>query len=247
MRRLAFVICLQFLSLIGCGRQDEYLQSKDSDLDSVVLDAARSKWTNPREIPVCVMNRGALGHELFNDLMDFVKNEYRTKTGIGFSGWGDCTTAQLGISVIRVQFNLKHNWTSSAAVIAGGGLSMVGMSSRTCGTDCVGGTMRLDIGASGNYPADGSRYSSFIKSRTRATAIHEFGHALGLMHEHERTDVIGCDKGDGSVVSGQPYVYVTDYDANSIMNYCHSGSIMTLSDKDVAGINYLYPVLGTGH
>jgi len=107
--------------------------------------------------------------------------------------------------------------------------------------------MRLDVGTSGNYPAAGLRYSSFITTRTRATAIHEFGHAIGLMHEHERTDVTDCDRGDGSIVSGQPYVYVTDYDANSIMNYCHSESITTLSDKDVAGVNYLYPSLATGH
>lgn len=242
MRRLAFVLLLQIAA--ACGQADD---TSSSDLNSVVLDSARSRWTQPRSIPVCITNRSALADELFNDIKTYVTSEYSAKTGVGFTGWGDCSDAQMKSSTVRVTFNLKHNWTSSAAVVAGGGLSMVGMSSRTCGADCVGGTMRLDIGSKGSYPASGSRYRDFTVSRTRATAIHEFGHALGLMHEHERSDAVGCDKADGSVVAGNNYVYVGDYDSTSIMNYCHSGSITTLSKGDIAGVFYLYPALAAGH
>src|SRR6476469_2628000 len=96
MRRLAFVLCLQFVTVFGCGQDPDSLSnhSKNSELDSVVLNSARSKWTNPREIPVCIMNRSAIGDEIFEDIKSYVKTEYSQKTGIGFVGWGSCTSAQ---------------------------------------------------------------------------------------------------------------------------------------------------------
>ena len=53
----------------------------------------------------------------------------------------------------------------------------------------------------------------------RANAVHEFGHALGFSHEHNRTGGIAsfCGACQQGTYGGY---YITPYDVTSIMNYC---------------------------
>lgn len=242
MRPLAMLLLCSLAP--ACGQATDEV----SETQAVVLDSTRSRWTQPAAIPVCIINRSQVSDELFDDIKNHVVTEYSNKTGLNFVGWKSCTSAQMTQKVIRVNFRGKHDWESSGGISAGGGLSMVGMSASSCGADCLGATMRLDISQSGSFPAKTSSYRNFTVTRTRATAIHEFGHAIGLLHEHERADAEGCDRSDGSVVSeSSGYVYVTDYDSNSIMNYCHSGDQTTLSKSDIQGVAYLYPQVALGH
>lgn len=80
--------------------------------------------------------------------------------------------------------------------------------------------------------------------------LHEFGHFLGLAHEHDRADVPknDCDIG-GALKQG----YLTSYDPRSVMhyqflrcgvdgNYGRSG----FSPKDVLGLRILYPTFNGG-
>jgi hypothetical protein len=245
LRRLGMLFLAIFAH--ACG-QDSNELTTSSTTQSVVMDSARSRWSNPSAIPVCIMNRSDVSDEVFTDIKNYVSTEYANKTGLNFVGWETCTSAQGRSKVIRVTFANKHNWSGSGGITAGGGLSMVGMTSTSCGSDCEGGTMRLDISRTGAFPSKGSSYRNFAMTRTRATAIHEFGHAIGLMHEHERSDADDCDRSDGSVVADDSrYTYVTEYDGNSIMNYCHLSSQTTLTKSDVAGVAYLYPAVAVGH
>lgn len=226
-----------FLAIQAC----QPLKPTNSETESIVLN--RGKWPNPKAIPVCVMNLRELGAELFNDVRDFTNREYANKAGVAFTGWGECTASDRNARMIRVYFNRVHNWDSGGGVSAGGGLSWVGPNAGSCGS-CNGGTMRIDIGRSGNYPNGGLR--QFTIDQTRATVIHEFGHALGLLHEHERTDAPACNDIETRQRAGGATVYVGNYDPNSIMNYCKNRGITTLSAGDVAGIRFLYPALGGG-
>jgi hypothetical protein len=78
--------------------------------------------------------------------------------------------------------------------------------------------------------------------------LHEFGHALGLRHEHERTDVdrtLGCTE---SGFGGNGTAFLTRYDQRSVMHYKFSSCNINgnydnagLSDLDRLSVHILYP------
>ena len=78
--------------------------------------------------------------------------------------------------------------------------------------------------------------------------LHEFGHALGLRHEHERTDVdttLGCTEAG---FGGNGTAFLTRYDRRSVMHYKFTscginGNYDTtgLSDLDRLSVHILYP------
>jgi len=99
-------------------------------------------------------------------------------------------------------------------------------------------------------------------SHFKSVFLHEMGHAVGLLHEHAQekstcsasTETVEIHYEvwkNAGVRPSQVNVVATKYDPYSIMNYCYiiergSTVAISLSDKDIATVNALYPSMSGG-
>lgn len=90
------------------------------------------------------------------------------------------------------------------------------------------------------WPFESCRLPEHLQNCIKATAIHEFGHAIALAHEqmHEETPP-SCGR---QISRRRTDSVTTDFDARSVMNYCREDRMqgLTLSALDIGTVQAIY-------
>ncbi|MEE9424406.1 MAG: hypothetical protein V3V18_05450 [Methylococcales bacterium] len=141
---------------------------------------------------------------------------------VDFTGWADCTSSDLNTAVkIRVEDADDPPAGVKSPYVTALGAHLKAPDKR----------VHLNFTIENNT-ALWNACDSSLDHCIKVSAVHEFGHVLGLAHENYRSNAPVCDfwqeLGDvlefPFVFEGESYhgtSYFTDYDPGSIMNYCN--------------------------
>ncbi|MGH1337230.1 MAG: hypothetical protein ACRBFS_13995 [Aureispira sp.] len=150
-----------------------------------------------------------------NWVREAIEQTWEQHANIDFVGWGKASSNTRGIRIIIDNYGHPHT--------KGLGTTLDGKKDG----------MLLNFKFLGNFGC----YQK-LEDCIKFIAVHEFGHALGLAHEHNRLDCLCHEKPQGS--DGD--FYVTPCDLNSVMNYCNPKwtNYGKLSTLDIKGIQRIY-------
>lgn len=175
-------------------------------------------WQN-LDIPVCWedINEDA---NLRGQVQNAIQDTWETNSQLDFTGWGQCPTGFF--NGIRI------------------GIEDSGAHTKGLGNDLID----VQDGMVLNFAMQ--NWNATCPNSFGATncitwvATHEFGHALGFAHEQNRNDTPDTCTQDAQGTSGN--VIFTEWDENSIMNYCNPNynGFGNLSDIDILTVQTYY-------
>lgn len=179
----------------------------------------KSAVWNRYAVPVCWETSGSSTEKGW--VRNAVEASWESSSSMDLTGWGTCTSSSP--SGIRIKISDEGPHTKGLGDRLDGKTSGMVLNftfnnwSKSCGTNATARERCI-----------------------RTIAIHEFGHALGIAHEHNRPDSWKSCKDDPQGTNGD--TLVGQFDPNSIMNYCYDSSYSgVLSAGDKTTINVMYP------
>lgn len=164
-------------------------------------------------IPVCWEN----GMESNTTERAWVENivaaTWEKVANVNFIGWKPCVSSSQGIRILIAD-------TRSRSYI---------------GRYLNGQQNGMELNFTFKYFSSNCQTENRRRACIESIAVHEFGHALGLMHNEYNKDCWNEERGKNG---WRP----TDYDANSVMNYCNPrwNDVVKLSTKDILYIQIIY-------
>ncbi len=225
--RIALVV-MSVVTFIGVAGAQE---KTGTTQQSIIVKNVRFWTANSNIVPVCWETPGYNAEKAI--VRSAVSNTWERYSYLSFTGWGACPTGGIGGSSSEKHMRIRIKPQGNENAGAGGSASGYGMDTLSSADDNRPGVTMF-------FNPDGSA----DRGRIEYTAVHEFGHVLGFVHEQDspgNVDAHGVAycKSPGNEANATA---LTEYDPDSIMNYCNKDGNMkgNLTAKDIQGLQSIY-------